>query len=336
MARSDNTHHTLSVLVENTPGVLTRVASLFSRRGFNIETLAVGPTERDDRSRITIRVDCSELSIDQVVKQLYKLINVLKVNQMTTEDAIERELMLVKVTASPDKRGDLIHLAEVFGARVSDVGAQALMFEIVEHPDKLASFEELLRPYGIKETIRTGRIAMRRALGERRDRDAAACASSPERMRLRSNPLDRGQAPRDARHARPPRRIRTRNPMTKVYYDADADRSLLDGKKIAVVGYGSQGHAHALNLKDSGFDVTVGIRPDSEGWKRAEDDGWAPKSVADAVADADVIGILVPDHVAFELWESTIGPALKPGSTVLFAHGFSIHFRRSRRATTST
>ena len=115
--------------------------------------------------------------------------------------------------------------------------------------------------------------------------------------------------------------------MTKVYYDADADRSLLAGKKIAVVGYGSQGHAHALNLKDSGFDVTIGIRPNSEGWKRAEDDGWAPKSVADAVADADIIGILVPDHVAFELWESTIGPALKPGSTVLFAHGFSIHFK---------
>ena len=115
--------------------------------------------------------------------------------------------------------------------------------------------------------------------------------------------------------------------MTKVYYDADADRSLLTGKKIAIVGYGSQGHAHALNLKDSGFDVTVGVRPGSEGWKRAEDDGWAPASVADAVADADVIGILVPDHVVFELWESTIGPALRPGSTVLFAHGFNIHFK---------
>ena len=173
MARSDNAHHTLSVLVENTPGVLTRVSSLFARRAFNIESLAVGPTERPDRSCITIRVDCSDVSIDQVVKQLYKLVNVLKVNQMTTADAIERELMLVKVTASPDKRGELIHLAEVYGARVSDVGAQALVFEIVEHPDKLASFEELLRPYGIKETIRTGRIAMRRALGERRDRDAA-------------------------------------------------------------------------------------------------------------------------------------------------------------------
>jgi acetolactate synthase-1/3 small subunit len=172
MARSGPTHHTLSVLVENTPGVLTRVASLFARRSFNIESLAVGPTERSDRSCITIRVDASEVSIEQVMKQLYKLINVLKVNQMTTDDSIERELLLIKVTANPDKRGELIHLAEVFGARVSDVGSQALVFEIVEHPDKLASFEELLRPYGIKETVRTGRIAMRRAHGERRDRDA--------------------------------------------------------------------------------------------------------------------------------------------------------------------
>ena len=185
------------------------------------------------------------------------------------------------------------------------------MFEIVEHPDKLASFEELLRPYGIKETIRTGRIAMRR-----RSASAATRRRAHARARLTTATLDR------------PAKNRTRNLMTKVYYDADADRSLLAGKKIAIVGYGSQGHAHALNLKDSGFDVTIGIRPGSEGWKRAEDDGWAAaESVADAVADADVIGILVPDHIAFELWESTIAPALRPGSTVLFAHGFNIHFK---------
>ncbi len=183
MARERH-HHTLSVLVENQPGVLTRVSSLFARRSFNIESLAVGPTERPDRSCITIRVDCSEVSIDQVVKQLYKLVNVLKVNQMTHRGRDRaRAACSCKVTAPPDKRGELIHLAEVFGARVSDVGRQALVvFEIVEHPDKLASFEELLRPYGIKETIRTGRIAMRRpALGERRERVAdRACASSPD------------------------------------------------------------------------------------------------------------------------------------------------------------
>jgi acetolactate synthase-1/3 small subunit len=156
-------HHTLSILVENQPSVLARVAGLFSRRGFNIDSLAVGPTERSDQSRVTIRVDCEQHTIDQVKKQLYKLINVLKVNEMYADTAIERELLLVKVTATPEKRPELVSLANVFGARVADVGASALVFEIVDHPDQLASFEELLRPYGIKEMVRTGRIAIRRA-----------------------------------------------------------------------------------------------------------------------------------------------------------------------------
>jgi acetolactate synthase-1/3 small subunit len=159
--------HTLSVLVENKPGVLARVAGLFSRRGFNIESLAVGPTEREDRSRITIRIDCSQHSLDQVVKQLYKLIDVLKVNEMTADEAIERELLIVRVTAGPDLRADLIKLAEVFSARVVDVGPTSLMFECVEHPDKLHAFEELLKPYGIKEAVRTGRVALRKTTVER-------------------------------------------------------------------------------------------------------------------------------------------------------------------------
>ena len=159
--------HTLSVLVENRPGVLARVAGLFSRRGFNIESLAVGPTEREDRSRITIRVDCSQHSVDQVSKQLYKLIDVLKVNEMTPDEAIERELLIVRVTASPDLRADIIKLAEVFSARVVDVGPTSLMFECVEHPDKLHAFEELLKPYGIKEAVRTGRVALRKTTVER-------------------------------------------------------------------------------------------------------------------------------------------------------------------------
>ncbi len=125
--------------------------------------LAVGPTKREDRSRVTIRVDCTQTSIDQVIKQLYKLINVLKVNELDSEDAIERELLLVKVTAAPDRRAELVSLAGVFGARVVDVGSAAMTFEIVEHPSKLVAFEELLRPYGIKETVRTGRVAIRRS-----------------------------------------------------------------------------------------------------------------------------------------------------------------------------
>jgi acetolactate synthase-1/3 small subunit len=161
------TEHTLSVLVENRPGVLARVAGLFSRRGFNIDSLAVGPTEREDRSRITLRVDCSQHSIDQVTKQLYKLIDVLKVNELTPADSVERELLLVRVTAAPEQRADLIKLAEVFHARVADVGPTSLLFECVEHPDKVHAFEELLKPYGIKEVVRTGRVAMRKSLTDR-------------------------------------------------------------------------------------------------------------------------------------------------------------------------
>jgi acetolactate synthase-1/3 small subunit len=168
----EHVHHTLSVLVENQPGVLARVSGLFSRRGFNIESLAVGPTEREDRSRITLRVDCTQTSIDQVVKQLYKQVNVLKVTELRG-DAIERELLLVKVAAEPERRPELIHLAEVFGARVADVGANGLIFEIVETPERLAAFEELLRPYGVQEAVRTGRVAMQRT------------ATSTSRARLR-------------------------------------------------------------------------------------------------------------------------------------------------------
>ncbi len=114
--------------------------------------------------------------------------------------------------------------------------------------------------------------------------------------------------------------------MPKLYYESDGDFSVLSGRKIAVIGYGSQGHAHALNLKESGASVTVGVRPGSDGWRRAEAHGWTPQSPADAVKDADVIGIFVPDHVQKQVWDDVVAPALRPGSTVLFAHGFCIHF----------
>jgi ketol-acid reductoisomerase len=111
-----------------------------------------------------------------------------------------------------------------------------------------------------------------------------------------------------------------------VLYDADANLDRLRGRRIAIVGYGAQGHAHALNLVESGFDVTIGIRPGSAGWARAETDGFTPQAPAEAVDGADVIGVFVPDHVQPELWRSVIAPALRPGATVLFAHGFNVHF----------
>lgn len=155
--------HTLSVHVENRPGVLMRITSLFVRRGFNIESLAVGPTERSDVSRITIRVDCSQHSLEQIEKQMHKLVNVLRVSELGPGEAVERELLLVKVAAPPERRAELMSLGDVFHARVIDLGPDALIFEVVGTPEELESFEELVRPHGIKELVRTGRIGLGRA-----------------------------------------------------------------------------------------------------------------------------------------------------------------------------
>ena len=155
--------HTLSVLVENKPGALMRISSMFARRGFNIESLAVGPTERHDVSRITLRVDCEQHPLEQIEKQMHKLVNVLRVSELGPDEAVERELALLKVTAPAAKRGELITLAQAFNARVADLGPDAIVFEIVGHPEEVDSFEELVRPHGLKELVRTGRIGLGRA-----------------------------------------------------------------------------------------------------------------------------------------------------------------------------
>jgi len=155
--------HTLSVLVENKPGALTRVTSMFARRGFNIDSLAVGPTERHDVSRITLRVDCDHDMIEQVEKQIHKLVNVLRVQELTPGDSVERELALLKVAAPAAKRAELLALTEVFNARVADLGRDSIIFELVGSPEEVDSFEELVRPHGLQELVRTGRIGLSRA-----------------------------------------------------------------------------------------------------------------------------------------------------------------------------
>jgi acetolactate synthase-1/3 small subunit len=155
--------HSLSVLVENKPGALVRVCQMFARRGFNIESLAVGPTERHDVSRITLRVDASEHSVDQIEKQMHKLVNVLRVRELEPGTAVERELALFTVTTPPERRAELLALTDVFQARVVDVGHDAIVFEVVGEPEELDSFEELVRPHGIREMARTGRIGLARA-----------------------------------------------------------------------------------------------------------------------------------------------------------------------------
>lgn len=155
--------HTLSVHVENKPGALMRVSSMFARRGFNIESLAVGPTERPEVSRITLRVDCEQRPLEQIEKQMHKLVNVLRVTELEPGESVERELAMIKVTAPPDRRSELMALAEVFHARVADLGPDAMVFEVVGSPEDIDSFEELVRPHGVKELVRTGRVGLGRA-----------------------------------------------------------------------------------------------------------------------------------------------------------------------------
>ena len=152
--------HTLVALMEDKPGVLNRVVSLFRRRGFNIDSLAVGHTETPSISRMTIVVDSDNTFVEQVGKQLYRLIEVLKVSDVTADPHVARELVLVKVHAPAPRRGDISSLAEVFGARVVDVAHDSLMLELTASPDKIDSFVELVQPFGIKEMVRTGRVAM--------------------------------------------------------------------------------------------------------------------------------------------------------------------------------
>jgi len=158
--------HTLSVLVENKPGVLTRVTSLFARRGFNIDSLAVGVTEDPTLSRITIVVGGDDTPIEQVTKQLHKLINVIKIQDLDAGLMVDRELVLFKVSAPPDRRHEIIEIANVFRTKIVDVGKNSLTIEATGAADKLSAMEDLLRAYGIKELARTGKIALSRGSRE--------------------------------------------------------------------------------------------------------------------------------------------------------------------------
>ncbi len=157
--------HTLSVLVEDESGALSRISGLFARRGFNIESLAVGPAESGGMSRLTMVVEGDDRTLEQMTKQLHKLVNVLNVIDLTRIPAVERELMLLKVAAPPENRAAILDLVEVFRAKVVDVADHALILEVVGDPGKLVALEQILESFGILEIARTGRVAMERASG---------------------------------------------------------------------------------------------------------------------------------------------------------------------------
>jgi acetolactate synthase I/III small subunit len=153
-------HHILSVLVQNRPGVLARVSSLFARRGFNIFSLAVAPAENEGMSRITIVVDVESVPLEQITKQLFKLVEVIKISELDPRHSVERELLLATVRAAPEQRSQILELATIFEAKILAVGVDALTLSLEGHPDKIDDFEALLAGYGMVELQRTGRVAL--------------------------------------------------------------------------------------------------------------------------------------------------------------------------------
>jgi acetolactate synthase-1/3 small subunit len=158
--------HILSILVENKPGVLSRVTGLFARRGFNIDTLAVGPTDDPQFSRITLTLDGAVHPIDQVTKQLHKLVNVLKIRDLEPDETLARELALFKISADGAQRAEITQLVDIFRGKVVDVNRRAIVVEITGTQDKIEAFERLARPFGLVEMARTGEIAISRGRGE--------------------------------------------------------------------------------------------------------------------------------------------------------------------------
>ena len=154
--------HTLSVLVENKPGVLVRIAGLFARRGFNIDSLAVGPTEQEEISRMTIVVNCDEHPLEQVTKQLNKLVNVLKIVELEQGFAVQRELILIKVRTDTESRSKVLETVQLFRAKVVDVALDAVTVEATGNREKLDALVRVLEPFGIKELVQSGMVAVGR------------------------------------------------------------------------------------------------------------------------------------------------------------------------------
>jgi acetolactate synthase I/III small subunit len=158
--------HILSLIVENKPGVLARIAGLFSRRGFNIDTLAVGPTEDPDTSRITLTLDGAVHPIDQVTKQLHKLVNVIKIRDLEPDTTIAREMALFRVNAAVENRAEIMQFAEIYEGKIVDVSRRSLTIEITGAQDKIDSFERMIRPHGLIEMARTGEVAITKSRPE--------------------------------------------------------------------------------------------------------------------------------------------------------------------------
>ena len=326
--------HTLSVLVENKPGVLARVAGLFSRRGFNIDSLAVGPTEHPEISRMTIVVNVEESPLEQVTKQLNKLVEVIKIVELDPEQSVARELLMVKIKADADTRGQVLEIVQLFKAKVVDVATDAVTVQVTGNQGKLEDFLRIVDPFGSASS--SSPAWSRSAAAAARSPTGPSSPSRSPRTSARPPPPARPDPPTDVPKTDVPKtdvhrptyteRIEGEPPVAEMFYDDDADLSVIQGKNVAVIGYGSQGHAHALSLRDSGVDVRVGLQPGSKSRPKAEAEGLRVLTPAEAAEEADVVVILAPDQHQRKLYAEEIAPQLAAGDTLVFGHGFNIRF----------
>ena len=290
------TLRTFSVLVDDEPGVLSQISRLFSRKGFNIESLAVGPTEERGLSRLTLEVLTDDQQTELLCNQLSKMVPVHSVRLLAEEHSIRREMVLCKVRAEERSvRSELIQLANVFRASILDVSSTSMTLAVIGEESKNEALTDLLREFGILEMVRTGMVALERG------RYTISTQNHYKKEKFT---------------------------MAKMYYEKDCDLNYLNGKKIAVIGYGSQGHAHALNLKDSGCEVCVGLREGSKNWAQAEAAGLTVKTVAEAAKWGDIVMMLINDEVQADVYKKDIAPYLEEGNALAFAHGFNIRYKQ--------
>ena len=289
------------MLVEDKPGVLARVASLFSRRGFNIQSLAVGATEQKDMSRMTIVVSVEDSPLEQITKQLNKLINVIKIVEQDDDNSVSRELALIKVRADATTRSQVIEAVNLFRAKVVDVSTESLTIEATGTPGEAGG-----------AAAGAGAVRHPRA---RAVRSGVAVARSARHRHRQVSPKSDQKTKR-----------RKFTVAVEMFYDDDADLSIIQGRKVGVIGYGSQGHAHSLSLRDSGVEVKVGLKEGSKSREKVTEQGLEVDTPAEVAKWADVIMLLAPDTAQADIFKNDIEPNLEDGNALFFGHGLNIHF----------
>ena len=325
--------YTLSLLVQDIPGVLSQVARLFSRKGYNIESIVSGETSQPGLTRITIVILGDELMVNQIAAQCRKLIPVQVVKILDEETSIQREFAMIKVRAEDRAaRDEVIQMANIFRANIIDVSRETLTVAIFGDKSKN------LRPDPPAVRLRHPGDGQDGYPGHRAGPQLhLRRQQAPHRIQLRQKraviPVSIHRPAESSAHAVLNCSLTTSYQkecitMAKMYYAKDCDINYLNGKKIAIIGYGSQGHAHALNLKDSGCDVCVGLRAGSKNWSVAEKDGLKVMTVPEAAKWGDIVMMLINDEVQADVYKRDIAPNLEDGNALAFAHGFNIRYQQ--------